>query len=98
LSDKRGKPARTTARNASADFEVFTLGGNSRPGKSDQAPRKTDGCFAPVHQSRFQERPLRHRCAGCTPASGWEKGQVENQVGLVRELMNPPIFERLEKA
>jgi hypothetical protein len=21
----------------------------------------------------------------CTPASGWEKGQVENQVGLVRE-------------
>ena len=20
----------------------------------------------------------------CTPASGWEKGQVENQVGLVR--------------
>jgi transposase len=23
----------------------------------------------------------------CTPASGWEKGQVENQVGLVRERM-----------
>jgi IS30 family transposase len=22
----------------------------------------------------------------CTPASGWEKGQVENQVGLVRFL------------
>jgi hypothetical protein len=22
---------------------------------------------------------------GCTPASGWEKGQVENQVGLVRQ-------------
>jgi len=21
----------------------------------------------------------------CTPASGWEKGQVENQVGLVRQ-------------
>jgi transposase len=21
----------------------------------------------------------------CTPASGWEKGQVENQVGLVRD-------------
>ena len=21
----------------------------------------------------------------CTPASAWEKGQVENQVGLVRE-------------
>jgi transposase len=24
----------------------------------------------------------------CTPASGWEKGQVENQVGLVRELLH----------
>jgi hypothetical protein len=24
------------------------------------------------------------RCA-CTPASGWEKGQVENRVGLVRQ-------------
>ncbi len=28
----------------------------------------------------------------CTPASGWEKGQVENQVGLVRErLLTPRI-------
>src|ERR1700731_474594 len=26
----------------------------------------------------------------CTPASGWEKGQVENQVGLVRERFFPP--------
>jgi len=26
----------------------------------------------------------------CTPASGWEKGQVENQVGLVRELWARP--------
>ena len=25
----------------------------------------------------------------CTPASGWEKGQVENQVGLVRERFSP---------
>lgn len=32
--------------------------------------------------------PLCHEAGGrgcCTPASGWEKGQVENQVGLVRE-------------
>jgi hypothetical protein len=27
---------------------------------------------------------------GCTPASGWEKGQVENQVGLVRERFFTP--------
>ena len=26
----------------------------------------------------------------CTPASNWEKGQVENQVGLVRERMFTP--------
>src|SRR3546814_2755138 len=26
----------------------------------------------------------------CTPASGWEKGQVENQVGLIRERFFPP--------
>ena len=26
----------------------------------------------------------------CTPASGWEKGQVENQAGLVRERFFTP--------
>jgi hypothetical protein len=26
----------------------------------------------------------------CTPASGWEKGQVENQVGLIRERFFAP--------
>jgi transposase len=26
----------------------------------------------------------------CTPASGWEKGQVENQVGLVRQRFFTP--------
>lgn len=26
----------------------------------------------------------------CTPASGWEKGQVENQIGLVRERLLTP--------
>jgi transposase len=34
-------------------------------------------------QWRRNERP-------CTPASGWEKGQVENQVGLVRERFFTP--------
>jgi transposase len=28
----------------------------------------------------------------CTPASGWEKGQVENQVGMVRERFFTPIL------
>ena len=26
----------------------------------------------------------------CTPAAGWEKGQVENQVGVVRERFFSP--------
>jgi len=30
----------------------------------------------------------------CTPASGWEKGQVENQVGLVRERFFTPTARR----
>jgi len=36
-----------------------------------------------LNQWRTNERP-------CTPASGWEKGQVENQVGLVRERFFTP--------
>src|SRR5208283_2533315 len=34
----------------------------------------------------------RHRLepVACTPAAGWEKGQVENQVGLVRERFFTP--------
>ena len=36
-----------------------------------------------LNQWRLNERP-------CTPASGWEKGLVENQVGLVRERFFTP--------
>ncbi|MDF0607162.1 IS21 family transposase [Neisseriaceae bacterium TC5R-5] len=34
----------------------------------------------------------------CTPASGWEKGQVENQVGNIREWLFTPLarFDNLE--
>jgi hypothetical protein len=43
----------------------------------------------------FSRRPLglnqwRHNERPCTPASGWEKGQVENQVGLIRERFFTP--------
>ena len=36
----------------------------------------------------------------CTPASGWEKGQVENQVGNIREwLFTPtPRFAKICRA
>ena len=35
----------------------------------------------------------------CTPASGWEKGQVENQVGLARERFFTPrlLFKTLDE-
>jgi hypothetical protein len=36
-----------------------------------------------LNQWRHNERP-------CTPASGWEKGQVENQVGTIRERLFSP--------
>jgi transposase len=43
-------------------------------------------------KDRQYNRRFRQMCGhylvepvACTPASGWEKGQVENQVGLVRE-------------
>ncbi|MGY3405057.1 transposase [Bradyrhizobium sp. GM5.1] len=34
----------------------------------------------------------------CTPASGWEKGQVENQVGLVQRFFTPRLrFKTLDE-
>ncbi len=50
-----------------------------------------------VGKDRQYNRRLLQMCAhhlvepvACTPASGWEKGQVENQVGLVRERFFTP--------
>jgi transposase len=45
-----------------------------------------------VGKDRLYNRRFLQMCSdylvdpvACTPASGWEKGQIENQVGLVRE-------------
>src|ERR671912_2532282 len=45
-----------------------------------------------VYNRRFQQMCSHHLVepVACTPASGWEKGQVENQVGLVRERFFTP--------
>ena len=50
-----------------------------------------------VGKNRQYNRRFLRMCAhhlvdpvACTPASGWEKGQVENQVGLVRERFFTP--------
>jgi transposase len=44
------------------------------------------------YNRRFQQMCAHHLVepVACTPASGWEKGQVENQVGLVRERFFTP--------
>src|ERR1700726_2613742 len=50
-----------------------------------------------VGKGRLSNRRFMQMCSpylvdpvACTPASGWEKGQVENQVGLVRERFFTP--------
>ncbi len=50
-----------------------------------------------IGKDRAYNRRLLQMCShylidptACTPASGWEKGQVENQVGLVRERFFTP--------
>jgi hypothetical protein len=50
-----------------------------------------------VGKERLYNRRFMQMCShylvapvACTPASGWEKGQVENQVGLVRERFFTP--------
>ncbi len=50
-----------------------------------------------VGKDRAYNRRFQQMCShylvepvACTPASGWEKGQVENQVGLVRERFFTP--------
>jgi transposase len=50
-----------------------------------------------VGKDRLYNRRFMQMCSyylvdpvACTPASGWEKGQVENQVGLVRERFFTP--------
>ncbi len=59
-------------RSSSTTTEPIT-GGSSRCAVITSSTRLTLG----LSQWRLNERP-------CTTASGWEKGQVENQVGLIR--------------
>ena len=54
-----------------------------------------------VGKGRLYNRRFMQMCShylvdpvACSPTSGWEKGQVENQVGLVRERLSPRPNER----
>jgi transposase len=63
----------------------------------DNMKTAVDAIF--VGKDRMYNRRFLQMCShylieptACTPASGWEKGQVENQVGLVRERFFTPIL------
>lgn len=81
-------------------FEFF--GGVPRRGIYDNLKTAVDGILRGKDR-RFNRRFLA-LCAhylveptACTPAAGWEKGQIENQVGNVREWLFRPLpkFENL---
>lgn len=63
-----------------------------RPGRTKTA---VDAIF--LGKERAYNRRFQQMCShylvepvACTPASGWEKGQVENQVGTIRERLFSP--------
>jgi transposase len=69
--------------------------GACRRGIYDNMKTAVDAVF--VGRERAYNRRFLQMCThylvdptACTPASGWEKGQVENQVGLVRERFFTP--------
>jgi transposase len=71
------------------------LGGIPRRGIYDNLKPAVDAIF--VGRERRYNRRLVVMCnhylvepTACTPAAGWEKGQVENQVGNVREWVFTP--------
>ena len=79
-------------------FEFF--GGVPRRGIYDNLKPAVDAIFT-GKERRYNRRFLvmcNHYLidpTACTPASGWEKGQVENQVGNVREwLFTPKVTVR----
>jgi hypothetical protein len=83
-------------------FALFK--GACRRGIYDNMKTTVETIF--VGKQRLYNRRFLQMCShylvdpvACTPASGWEKGQVENQVGLVRERFFTPRlrFKNLDK-
>jgi transposase len=71
------------------------LKGTCRRGIYDNMKTAVEAIF--IGKERLYNRRFLQMCShylvdpvACTPASGWEKGQVENQVGLVRERFFTP--------
>ena len=77
------------------DKAFVFYGGVCRRGIYDNMKTAVEAIF--VGKARQYNRRFLQMCShhlvepvACSPASGWEKGQVENQVGLVRERFFTP--------
>ena len=87
----RAYPRETQEMVFDAHDRAFALfKGTCGRGIYDNMKTAVDAVF--VGKDRLYNRRFLQMCShylvepvACTPASGWEKGQVENQVGLVRE-------------
>jgi transposase len=92
----RAYPRETQEMVFDAHDHAFRLfGGMCRRGIYDNMTTAVDAVFL-GKERRFNRRFLR-MCShylvepvACTPAAGWEKGQVENQVGNAREHLSTP--------
>ncbi|PGZ72885.1 IS21 family transposase, partial [Priestia megaterium] len=83
-------------------FQAF--GGVTRRGIYDNMKTAVEAVF--TGKTRRFNRRFEQMCShyliepvACTPASGWEKGQVENQVGYARDnIFKPRLrFHSLEE-
>src|SRR3974377_2386207 len=92
----RAYPRETQEMVFDAPHRAFALfKGGCRRGIYDNMKTAVETVF--VGKDRQYNRRFLQMCShhlvepvACTPASGWEKGQVENQVGLVRERFFTP--------
>ena len=92
----RAYPRETQEMVFDAHDRAFAFfGGACTRGIYDNMKTAVDPCSS-ARSARFNRRFLQ-MCShylvepvACTPARGWEKGQVENQVGLVRERFFTP--------
>jgi transposase len=92
----RAYPRETQEMVFDAHDRAFALfKGACQRGIYDNMKTAVDAIF--VGRERLYNRRFLQMCShylvepvACTPASGWEKGQVENQVGLVRERFFTP--------
>ena len=92
----RAYPRETQEMVFDAHDRAFALfKGTCRRGIYDNMKTAVETVF--VGKDRLYNRRFLQMCShylvdpvACTPAAGWEKGQVENQVGLVRERFFTP--------